>query len=257
MPRSAEQLAHPVLPPTRGLRNPPSDHASFCWRNVATLCWCAAISWSLIGCDGAVQPEPAPVPTAPALPGTAPATGEATTSAAATSDATTSDAAMGAAPAAEASASADATTRKKFRGVTFSIPTGWEETPVSSGFLEAEYQIPSATGAGSVRVTISQAGGGQEANFERWRGQFQRAEGDPEPRESTVTANGETIPVLEAFGTFVDRFRGSQPQPHWGTLGAAFEQPEGQHLYVKATGSQAALAEQRAALIALIESATR
>ena len=58
-----------------------------------------------------------------------------------------------AAPLADANASSEtgavltAPTEKQFEGIRLTIPAGWEEKPVASEFIQAEYQVSGSAGA--------------------------------------------------------------------------------------------------------------
>lgn len=185
----------------------------------------------IAGCESAKPPESAesPVPTAPPISsGTLPA-GKSSTG----------------------SASTEAT-KKAFEGITLTIPAGWEEQPPPNDIIQAEYRI--GTKAGSIRVTMSSAGGSKEANVQRWRGQFSREANDPEPQQETVVIDGEEAILVELVGTFRDGFGGGGEQRKHCMLGAVI--PTGPaNFFVKMTGPREAVLEHREEFRTLVISA--
>ena len=101
-------------------------------------------------------------------------------------------------------------TEKVFEGITLTIPAGWEEHAPPNDIIQAEYHLTAP--AGSIRVTMSSAGGSKEANIQRWRGQFTRGPNDSEPQEETVVIDGEEAILVELVGTFRDGFGGGGEQ---------------------------------------------
>lgn len=137
-------------------------------------------------------------------------------------------------------------------GFQFMVPAGWQEQPPKSQFVLGEFSL---TGEGGpARLTVSSAGGGIEANLERWRGQFSRGPNGPEPRESEITFDGQKGTLLELSGSYTDMFGGGQPSRDWRMLGVAV--PMGPtNVFVKLTGPQATVTDQRAAFLRFVESA--
>jgi hypothetical protein len=164
------------------------------------------------GCNGTepIAPSVAPIPVAPAAPANRGANGTDDTSTVATEP-----------------------TEKHLAGVTVTIPAGWEERPLASDVLLAEYRLTGV--AGPARLTMSSTGGGIEANLARWQTQFTRTAEDAEPTRSTVSVDGAEAVILELQGTFRDGFSGGDPQPGWCMLGAAI--PTGPAtFFIKLTG---------------------
>lgn len=143
-------------------------------------------------------------------------------------------------------------TEKRFQGITLTIPAGWEERPLASDMIQAEYRIDGSTGPG--RMTLSSAGGSIEANLDRWSGQFQRGPTDPAPVRETVSVDSREAVVIELHGTFTDGFSGKGPQADWSMLGAII--PTGPaNFFLKLTGPKETIASQREAFRELVTSA--
>ena len=137
-------------------------------------------------------------------------------------------------------------------GVKYSVPADWEEQPRKSDYVLGEFSIPGAGGA--ARLTLSSAGGGIEANVERWRGQFNRGPSDPEPKESEITFDGQPATLVELAGTYSDMFGGGAPSKSWRMLGVAL--PLGTtNYFVKLTGPAATVTPRRDEFLKFVESA--
>ena len=143
-------------------------------------------------------------------------------------------------------------TERSIGGMKFEIPADWEEQSLSSTVLLAEYALPGTAGAG--RLTLSTMGGGTAANIDRWKDQFRRGPGDPEPKESQITVAGKVAALVEANGTFTDMFDKRQ-RSNWQLLGVAIP-IDGEHNYfVKLTGPRETVEARRDQLVKFVESA--
>ncbi len=185
----------------------------------------------VVGCEPGPSrsPKEPPVPTAPAMP---------------TTTSPTENDSVG--------AGSTEPTEKAFQGIKLTIPAGWEERVPANDVIQAEYRINAPSGA--VRVTMSSAGGGMEANIQRWRGQFTRGPNDPEPQQETVTIDGQEAILIELVGTFRDGFGGGGEQRNHCMLGAVI--PTGPaNFFVKMTGPREAVVEQREAFRQLVTAA--
>lgn len=139
-------------------------------------------------------------------------------------------------------------------GFKFTVPADWEERPLKSPVLLGEFSIPGA--GGPSRLTLSTAGGGIEANLERWRGQFNPGPGDGEPTTSEITFIGQTGTLIELSGTFADMFGGGKPNKNWKMLGVAIPLG-GSDFFVKMTGPAEAVTARKAEFIKFIETAKK
>lgn len=143
---------------------------------------------------------------------------------------------------------------KRFEGLTLTIPADWTEQAPASEFIQAEYTL---TGPGGpARLTMSSAGGGLEANLERWRGQFTRGPNDPPPQQETIPVGGADAVLIELVGTFRDGLGGGGEKPNWCMLGAII--PTGPaNFFIKLTGPRETVVEHRNAIRQLVTSARR
>ena len=137
-------------------------------------------------------------------------------------------------------------------GFKFMVPADWKEQPPKSQFVLGEFLL---TGEGGpARLTLSSAGGGLEANVERWQGQFSRGPNDPEPHQSEITFDGQKGTLVELSGTYADMLSGGNPSKNWRMLGVAV--PLGPtNFFVKLTGPQITVTAQRDAFVKFVESA--
>ena len=135
-------------------------------------------------------------------------------------------------------------------GFKFTVPAGWVEQPPKSVELLGEFSLSGEGGA--ARLTLSSAGGGLDANIERWQGQFSRGPDDPEPRQSEITFNGQKGRLVELSGTYTGMFNAGNPNKNWRMLGAAI--PLGPtNFFIKLTGPQATVTAQRDAFVKFVE----
>ena len=137
-------------------------------------------------------------------------------------------------------------------GFKFTVPADWQEQPPKSQFVLGEFSL---TGEGGpARLTVSSAGGGLEANIERWQGQFSRGPNDPEPRQSEITFDGQKGTLVELSGTYTDMLSNGNPSKNWRMLGVAV--PLGPtNFFVKLTGPHSTVTAQREAFVKFVESA--
>ena len=137
-------------------------------------------------------------------------------------------------------------------GVSYSVPPDWEEQPRKSDYVLGEFSIPGP--GGPARLTLSSAGGGIEANVERWRGQFNRGPNDAEPKESEITFDGKPGTLVELAGTFSDMMNRGAPSKGWQMLGVAVPLGETNY-FVKLTGPTTTVTPRRDEFLKFIESA--
>ncbi len=140
------------------------------------------------------------------------------------------------------------------RGFRFQVPGGWKQvalSPEQQGILDARFEIPSA--GPDVKLTLSTVGGGVESNIARWMTQFDLS-GEAEPRPETLEVDGIPVTWVDLTGTY--HGMGSENQPDWRMLGAAFD-GEPDDFYIKLTGPEGAVTEIAATFRTFVESARR
>jgi hypothetical protein len=131
----------------------------------------------------------------------------------------------------------------KVNKLVFTIPSGWQFKPVSSGFVLAEFALPKADGdEADGRLTVSVAGGTVEANIERWRDQFG---GKPEQAsEEAKEINGLQVTLVDFTGEFSDQRGPFAPATKRSghRMLAAVIPVDGELHFIKAVGPQPTMA---------------
>lgn len=139
--------------------------------------------------------------------------------------------------------------------ISFALPAGWQQVPPSSGMRVAQASIPGPGGAAEMAVFNFGAGqgGDVEANLQRWINQVELEPGSAQQRES-FESNGLRVTWVDVRGTLKPGQMGmgpSSPQRNSRLLGAVVE-GDGGPWFFKATGTDATLAPQRDAFIAML-----
>ena len=145
--------------------------------------------------------------------------------------------------------------RVELEAITLDAPAAWQSKPPGSSFVLAEFVLPRAEGDDADgRLTISTAGGGVEANIDRWKGQF-----DPQPQQESqeeVDVAGLKVTVVDFAGDFNDQrgpFAPAVKRPDYRMIAAVIP-VEGQLHFVKATGPQKTIAAHADAIHQFIRS---
>lgn len=133
---------------------------------------------------------------------------------------------------------------KKFEGITFQVPEGWQEVKLSGGlvgFVDSRFVIPSKEG--TVELTCLTSPSGIRENITRWVGQFLLAPDGKQ--EETIDVDGADAQWVDLRGTFNGTASGKQgPHDDWRMLGVGV--PVGsKSLFLKLNGPDAAVAEVR------------
>lgn len=205
-------------------------------------CLVVVISFS-VGCQQRQPPSATSAPAAKAAP----------TSAAASSPPTQEEAA----PADKGKPSADSPNIVALDAFRLTAPTNWTRKPLSSPFVLAEFALPHAAGDElDGRLTISTAGGGVDANINRWRGQFQ-----PQPNSASqeqVDIAGVKATLVDLAGDFNDQrgpFAPGELRPNYRMIAAVLP-VDGQLYFIKATGPAKTIAANAEAIRAFVKSMT-
>jgi hypothetical protein len=144
--------------------------------------------------------------------------------------------------------------------VSWKVPVGWQTLANPTSIRLATYAIPGVGGAAGADVSVSRAGGGTEANIDRWVRQFDDA-GQEKRTEKTV--RGLKVVIVEVGGTYLGS--GMLPTPEatehandkksWALLGAVIETP-GSSYFFKMTGPAATVKRAHKDFEALVDSVT-
>jgi hypothetical protein len=178
-------------------------------------------------------PEPKPDERAPAAPPATPASSAATA------------ASSGAAHAGPHGATGAAQgTAAVAPDVAWDAPSAWASIPNPSPMRKATYKIPRAAGDDAdAELTVSSAGGGLEANVDRWAKQF----GGATPKTTPRTVNNLKVTVVEIKGTFsggMPGMGGGAPKDKQMLLGAIVDAGETLHFF-KMIGPEKTVAASR------------
>jgi hypothetical protein len=140
-------------------------------------------------------------------------------------------------------------------GIGFTIPDGWRSAEPANAMRAAELHV------GDCLTTFSVAGGGVEANIDRWAAQVvDPAGGRSRPAITSRTINTLPVTLVEISGTYMDGMPGSgsaTPRSGWVVLGAIVETGRGGNIFIKLVGPASDASQHFDAWIALIESAHR
>jgi hypothetical protein len=135
--------------------------------------------------------------------------------------------------------------------LTWTAPATWPTKPNASAMRIATLAVPHARGdAVDAELSIARAGGGVEANIERWIGQFADA-GKERRRQKTV--RGLRVTIVELDGAYGGMSTNQERHTSWALLGAIVETP-GQPYFFKLVGPAATVRAARAPFEALVDS---
>jgi hypothetical protein len=127
--------------------------------------------------------------------------------------------------------------------LTMTQPEGWKKVEVRSRIIEAEFSIPKAMDdKDDGRLTFMAAGGGVDANIERWKSQFDPAKGEARIKSSVEKSKiGDAeVHMVDIEGTFKSQSGGplgpTDVLEGYRLMGAIIVQANGNEYYVKLTG---------------------
>lgn len=137
--------------------------------------------------------------------------------------------------------------------IVWAAPAAWPEAPNPSVMRLATYRVPHAKGdADDAELSVARAGGADQANIDRWMGQFTQQAGAP--RRADRTAGGLRVAVVSIEGTYEGGMGASStPHPGWAMLAAIVDTP-GLHYFFKLTGPAATVRASRPAFEAMLDS---
>jgi hypothetical protein len=150
-------------------------------------------------------------------------------------------------------------------GYRAKVPQTWREQSPSSAFRLAQFAVPGASGAsGAAECVFFYFGPGQggsvDANISRWQSQFRVAEGAPvSPKVDRFAVGGLPVTLVELEGKYsrsIGMGQADDSSPYQVMRAAIIETPQG-NLIVQLYGPQDAVAAQRAAFDAMVQSFAR
>jgi len=152
--------------------------------------------------------------------------------------------------------------------VTLQAPSEWTSTPPTSMMRKAQFTLPRAEGDGEdgelVIFYFQGEGGGVDANFRRWAGQFAQPDSTPSFDKATTantTVDGMPLSTMELSGTYVAPITPMDPskrhnKPNFRLLGAVLETSNGPYFF-KLTGPEKTIEKWAGAFDEFLKSAKR
>lgn len=135
--------------------------------------------------------------------------------------------------------------------ITWKVPERWQQMPNTSSMRLATYRVPRAPGDNAdADVSVTQAGGGIDANVDRWISQF----GPDAKAKSKVTKKkvGDfNVTIVEAEGEYGGM--GGKAEAGQALLGAIVETPDMPHFF-KIVGPKKTVQSARGELDSLLSS---
>lgn len=139
-------------------------------------------------------------------------------------------------------------------------PGNWVSKPPKSNIVEYEFEVPVAEGDELPgRVTVMGAGGGVEANIDRWKGQFKTPEsGEVAADVKKSEVAGQEVHVVNIAGTYLDKPGPFVPvppteRPNYRMLGAIISTKDAGQYFVKFYGPEKTVKANEAAFQAMID----
>lgn len=143
-------------------------------------------------------------------------------------------------------------------------PANWEAKEPAVSIIEHEFKVPESEGDEMPgRVTVMNAGGGVQANLDRWYSQFKQPDGSDtkelagEPEKMTIA--GQEIILVDISGTYVDKppraARGID-RPHYRLLGAIISTEEHGDYFIKFYGPEKTVTDNEEAFEKMLEGLT-
>jgi gluconolactonase len=137
--------------------------------------------------------------------------------------------------------------------IAFTVPAGWTRQEPSNAMRLAQWSLAAEPGGEPGEVVLSTAGGGLQANIDRWAKQF----GQPHATTRELTVHGLPVTRVELSGTFAGMTppggAPAAPKEGWRLLGAVVPL-ESTLLFVKATGPAPVMAREEKAFDAFLAS---
>ena len=130
--------------------------------------------------------------------------------------------------------------------LTWDAPAAWAKAWSPSPMRKATYTIPKAADdKDNGELTVTEAGGGLDANIERWAGQF----GGAEAKRTEQTNGALKLTIVDIHGTYRGGMpmgqSGEGPKEGYALLAAVVTDPKGALTFFKLVGPAKTLAAAR------------
>lgn len=139
-------------------------------------------------------------------------------------------------------------------------PASWVRKAPQTMIVEYEFAAPASKGdKADGRLTIMAAGGGVDANIDRWYGQFTQPDGGSTRDRAKVTktmVGGQEVHLVDISGTFKDQRGPVAPaveKPNYRMLAAIIPLKSGGAYFLKFYGPQQTIADNQQAFQTMIE----
>jgi hypothetical protein len=139
-------------------------------------------------------------------------------------------------------------------------PAEWKQQQPKSQILSHEFSAPAAEGDKTDgRLTVMQAGGGIQANIDRWYGQFTQPDGGDTKERAKVQKRviaGQDVHVVDISGTYKDQagpFAPAVDKPKYRMLAAIVATEKG-NFFLKFYGPERTIAKHEKAFGKMIDS---
>ena len=139
-------------------------------------------------------------------------------------------------------------------------PAGWARKKPQTSIVEYEFAVPAAKGdTTDGRLTVMAAGGGVEANIDRWYGQFTQPDGGntrERAKVKQIKAGGQDVHLVDISGTFKDQRGPMAPaveRPKYRMLAAIIATKTAGNYFIKLYGPEHTIADQEKAFVSMIE----
>ena len=143
-------------------------------------------------------------------------------------------------------------------------PSTWLRKRPATSIVEYEYAIPASKGdENEGRMTLMGAGGGVEANIDRWYGQFTQPDGGntrERAKVKKIKVAGEEVHLVDISGTYKDQRGPLNPaveRPKYRMLAAIIPTKSAGTYYLKFYGPQQTVADNEQAFLKMIEGLER
>jgi hypothetical protein len=140
-------------------------------------------------------------------------------------------------------------------------PAEWKRKQPQTAIVEHEFAVPASKGdSADGRMTVMSAGGGVEANIDRWYGQFTQPDGGSTRDRAKVKklkVAGQDVHVVDVSGTFKDQRGPATPaveKPKYRMLAAIIATKAAGNYFIKFYGPEHTVADNEKAFQTMIDS---
>lgn len=143
-------------------------------------------------------------------------------------------------------------------------PATWTRKQPQTAIVEHEFAIGASKGdSADGRLTVMTAGGGVDANIDRWFGQFTQPDGGSTRDRAKIKKlkiAGEDVHLVDLSGTFKDQRGPVAPaveRPKYRMLGAIIATKSLGNYFIKFYGPERTVADNEKAFVTMIEGLER